>query len=137
MTASTILVRRSRPRYALATVLVIGLGLLWRSNLFPLSDFVAKYGGDALWALMVFLCFGIVFPRTSTVRIAFGAVGFAWAIEFLQLYHAPWIDGIRATRFGHLVLGTTYNSPDLIAYALGIAVGALAECVFLNKKQNS
>ena len=69
------------------------------------------------------------------MRIALIAVCFAWSVEFLQLYHAPWIDGIRSTRLGHLVLGTMFNSPDLLAYVIGIALGALAERVFLNENQ--
>lgn len=133
MTAAATSVQRSRPIYALATALVVGTGLLWRSGLLPLPDFVAKYGGDALWALVVFLGLGIAFHRGTTVRIALLAVGFAWSVEFLQLYHAPWIDGIRSTRLGHLVLGTTFNGPDLLAYVIGIALGALAERVFLNR----
>jgi hypothetical protein len=58
----------------LLVALVIGSGLLWRSGLLPLSSFFSKYGGDALWALMVFLGFGIVFPQSSTVRIGLGAL---------------------------------------------------------------
>ena len=121
--------------YALAGLLVIGIGLLWRSGLLPIPYFMAKYGGDALWALVVFLCVGFVCPRSSTVRIGFIAVGFAWSIEFLQLYHAHWIDEIRSTRLGRMVLGTTFNSPDLLAYLIGIALGVLAERVCRNESQ--
>ena len=137
MSSSTIPVQRSRLIYALAGALVIGTGLLWRSGLLPLPSFLVKYGGDSLWALVVFLCFGFVFRRSSTVRIALGALCFAWSVEFLQLYHAPWIDGIRSTRLGRVVLGTTFNSPDLLAYVVGIALGALAEHVYLNENQKT
>ena len=135
MSAST--VQRSRLIYALATALVIGTGLLWRSGLIPFPNFLAKYGGDSLWALVVFLCCGFVFRRSPTVRIALGAVCFAWSVEFLQLYHAPWIDVIRSTRLGRLVLGTSFNGPDLIAYVIGIALGAFTECVYLNENQRA
>ncbi len=118
---------RSRPLQALLVVLVMVSGLIWRSHLIPLPPAVAKYGGDALWALLVFFGCGFVFSKTSTLRIALAALCFAWAVEFSQLYHAPWIDTIRATRIGRLVLGSTFNWPDLPAYALGIALGALAE----------
>jgi len=133
MSASSRPLLRSRPLYALLIALVIGTGLLWRSGLLPLSSFLAKYGGDSLWALVVFLCLGFAFRRSSTSRISFAAVCFAWSVEFLQLYHAPWIDAIRSTRPGQIVLGASFNSPDLIAYVAGIAVGAFGECVCFHK----
>jgi hypothetical protein len=88
---------------------------------------MSKYGGDVLWALMVFFGFGFLFTRISTVRLSMISLGFAWAIEFSQIYHAPWFDAIRSTRSGHLVFGSTFNWPDLPAYAVGIALGALLE----------
>lgn len=122
--------QRNRPAYALLAACVIAVGLLWRSGLVPLPAPLAKYGGDALWALVVFLGFGFVYPRLSTTRLALLAVCFAWAIEFSQLYHADWIDGLRATLPGRLILGSTFNSPDLLAYLAGIALGVLAECAW-------
>ena len=137
MPAITLLTRRSRPFYAFAALLVLGIGLLWRSGFLPFPYFIFKYGGDSLWALVVFLCFGFIYPRRSSVRIFFVAICFAWAIEFLQLYHAYWIDGIRATLLGRLILGTTFNSPDLLAYALGIAIGTFAEHLYFKQKDKS
>lgn len=102
-------------------------GILWRSRFLHLPAFLTKYGGDALWALLVFFGFGFLLRRVSTRRLALVSLGFAWAVEFSQLYHAPWIDSIRAMRIGHLVLGSTFNGPDLAAYACGIALGALLE----------
>lgn len=121
-------VPRNRLLYAIDIVLVIGTGLLWRSGLLPLSKFLSKYGGDALWALVVFLCFGFAFPRIATLRIALAAVAFAWSIEFLQLYRAPWLDNLRTSLPGRLILGNSFNAPDLLAYLIGIALGAFAEC---------
>lgn len=47
--------------------------------------------------------------------IAIIALCGAWAVEFSQLYHAPWLDTIRMTTPGRLVLGSTFNGPDLAA----------------------
>jgi len=124
--------QRSRLLYAALGALVVGLGLLWRSRLLPLSAFSTKYGGDALWALLVFLGLGFLLRRASTLRIALGSLGFASLVEFSQLYHAPWIDVIRSTQIGRLIFGSTFNWPDLPAYAFGIALGALAECLCAN-----
>ena len=37
----------------------------------------------------------------------------------------------RSTRLGHLVLGASFNWPDLVAYVVGIALGVVAECIAL------
>jgi hypothetical protein len=118
---------RNRVRYALLAIAVVAAGLLWRSGLIPLPQWLSNNGGDALWALMVFVGFGFLLPRASTLLIALLALGVAWGVEFSQLYHAPWIDAVRATIPGRLVLGNTFNWPDLIAYAVGVALGTWAE----------
>lgn len=124
---------RTRLTYVLAEGLTILLGLLWRSGLVRMPNFLVKYGGDALWSMVVFFGLGTLFTRTTTLRVALMAVGFSWAIEFLQLYHAPWIDSIRSTLLGRLVLGSTFNSPDLVAYVIGVGLAALADRVLAQR----
>jgi hypothetical protein len=77
--------------------------------------------------MLVFLGFGFLLPKTSGLKIALLALSFAWGVEFSQLYRAPWIDAIRGTIPGRLVLGTTFNWIDLAAYAVGIGLGAGVE----------
>ena len=118
---------RNRVLYAGLALAVIAAGLLWRSGFIPLPPVVSKYGGDTLWALMVFVSFGFLLPHARTLVVALLALTFSWGVEFSQLYHAPWIDAVRATLPGRLVLGSTFNWPDLPAYAAGVALGAWAE----------
>lgn len=119
--------RRARSRYLFWILAVIISGLIVRSGLFPRDSFPVKYGGDALWALVIFLCWGWVLPSASTPQVGILAVGASWVVEFMQLYHAPWIDGIRATPIGRLILGQAFNPPDLLAYVVGVVLGAAAE----------
>ena len=109
--------------YATSALATIALGMAWRSHLLPLTPFLAKYGGDALWALMVFFIVRAVRPRSSLAWSAVVALGISFAVEFSQLYTAPWIEAVRRTRLGHLVLGSTFNPPDLLAYTVGVALG--------------
>lgn len=118
---------RIRPLYVLLVIAVVAAGLFWRSGIIPLPQWLSNSGGDALWALMVFVGFGFLLPRTSTLALALLALGVAWGVEFSQLYRAPWIDAVRATIPGRLVLGNTFYGPDLIAYAVGVSLGAWAE----------
>ncbi len=41
-------------------------------------------------------------------------------VELSQLYHAPWIDSIRQTTLGGLILGFGFLWSDLACYALGV-----------------
>ncbi len=118
---------RNRLVYALLGLLVIGLGLLSRSHWLPLSDFIAKYAGDALWAFLVFLGFGFLFANRSTLFVAVLAVTFCLLIEFSQLYRAGWIDALRKHPLGALVLGDTFAWADIAAYLAGIACGIAGE----------
>ena len=118
---------RSRPIYFAAILVVITLGLLSRRFPLLLPDALGKTPGDALWALMVFLGFGCVFRRAPTSVVALAALTFSFAIEVSQLYHAPWIDAVRATLPGRLVLGSGFAWGDLVAYSVGILLGVLAE----------
>ena len=69
--------QRNRPGDVMLCLRVIATGLAWRSRLLALPQFIAKYGGDALWALLVFFGFAFIFHRRSTRRIALIALGFA------------------------------------------------------------
>jgi hypothetical protein len=48
-------------------------------------------------------------------------------VEISQLYHAPWIDSIRQTALGGLVLGFGFLWTDLVCYSVGIFIGSFTE----------
>jgi|688.fasta_scaffold60476_5 hypothetical protein len=137
MNAVTTSIRRSRLGYALAVVLLIASGLLLRSGVAPFPPVVVKYGGVALWAIVLFLGLGLAFASAPTLHIACVAVGISWCVEFLQLYHSTWIDAIRSPRIGHLVLGSTFHGPDLVAYCFGVCLVAVAEVVFSRQSRSA
>ncbi len=121
---------RSRWKYALAALIVIGLGLGSRWDAVGLPPLAAKYAGDSLWGLVVFLGVALVQPRRSTRSVACLAAAFACAVELSQLYHALWLDAVRRTLPGALVLGTPESKfawADIAAYLIGISAGVAAE----------
>jgi hypothetical protein len=124
---SPVELRRSRLLYAVAGLGVIAVGLASRRfpGLFP--PVLGKYPGDALWALMVFLVLGIILPRCPARRLGVYALAVSFLVEFSQLYQAPWIDAVRSTTPGHLVLGSTFVWGDLAAYAVGVGLGIFCE----------
>ena len=116
---------RSRFVYALliGAVIILGLASRTKSLQFYLPQFISEYAGDTLWALTAFLGIGFLLPQLSTWRVAALAFGFALVIELSQLYHAPWLDALRHTRLGGLILGFGFLWSDLVCYALGVACG--------------
>jgi hypothetical protein len=130
---------RKRLHYAVVLAIVILIGL--PNRLIPqyMPDFMVQYGGDALWALAIFLIFGLLFPRAKTRILAAAALALAWSIEFSELYQADWINAIRATRLGGLILGYTFLWSDLVCYIVGISVGVILEKALLlrNKETQS
>ncbi|AUB64031.1 TPA: DUF2809 domain-containing protein [Bacillus thuringiensis] len=125
--------KRNRVVYALFTIVVIILGLSSRKFAFALPHLLNDYLGDALWALMIFTGFGFLFPKTETKKLAFISLMFCYGIEASQLYHAEWIDSIRATTLGGLVLGYGFLWSDVVAYTIGVGVGILCEFMLRRK----
>ena len=123
--------RRNRIVYLLATVVFMALGLASRRYAWFLPDVVADYSGDTLWALMVFLGIGFLWPGLSTRRAALSALAFSYGIELSQLYHAHWIDTLRFTRIGGLILGFAFLWSDVACYTAGILLGCVLEKLVL------
>ena len=127
---------RSRIVYAIVLVAIVAAGLASRRFGHLLPSFVATYAGDKLWASMVFVGLGLLFPRARTRTLAIAALAFAVADEISQLYHAPWIDAIRGTRLGALVLGYGFLWSDLACYTVGV-LGAAAIELAWRARRNS
>jgi hypothetical protein len=120
--------RRRNPLVRINLIaLVCLLGISSRRYAHVLPGFIAAYSGDTLWALAVYLGTGLVLPRASTRTIALLAMIFSVAIELSQLYHAPWIDSIRQTTLGGLILGFGFLWSDLSCYAVGVGLGVMID----------
>ena len=126
---TSIMQRRKRSKIILALAIVIALGLASRA--FPaILNTLGKYPGDTLWALMVFLGIILIKPDIRPTPAALIALVISFGVEFSQLYQAPWINAIRSTTIGHLVLGSDFAWQDLVAYTVGILLGWIADNKF-------
>ena len=95
---------------------------------------VSLYLGDVLWGVMFFGLFALVWPRRSTVALAAWAIGVSIAIELSQLYQAPWINQVRDTRIGGLLLGHAFLFSDLVCVSLGGLLGAAIDVWLLRRR---
>ena len=123
------MIKRNRFLYVIAALIVIILGLASRKMASDLPEIVNMYLGDALWALMIYLYVAIIFKTLSIKWVVISSLLFCYLIELSQLYHAPWIDQIRNTRLGGLVLGFGFLWSDILAYTMGVGIGILLEWI--------
>jgi len=124
---------RSRRLFLALAAAAVALGLATRAFRGVLPDAIGAYAGDVLWAAMVYLLIAAAWRRAPIRRVAEGAATFSLAIELSQLYHAPWIDAVRQTRLGGLVLGFGFLWSDLACYAAGIALAALLDHAIMRR----
>ena len=119
--------RRSRWLIAILALLVIAVGLASRRGLVQFPAVLGNYPGDALWAWVVLLCVAWVRPAITRGRLVGVSLVVAFAIEFLQIYQAPWMQALRANKLAYLVLGNGFDPLDLLAYVVGITLGAVVD----------
>ena len=125
--------RQHRLLYFACVLVTIALGLASRRYKALLPAFLAAYAGDTIWGLMVFFAVSYLTPQLTSAARAGLAFTFACAVEASQLYHAPWIDSIRQTTIGGLVLGFTFVWSDLACYGVGIVFGFLLDTLVLRR----
>lgn len=87
-----------------------------------LPHFIAAHFGDALWACMIYCGLRILWPLKRMEWTLIGSLLFCMAIEFSQLYQAGWIQTIRGTAIGGLILGHGFLPVDLVRYGAGVLV---------------
>lgn len=115
---------RTRIIYGIVLIITMLVGLFSRSELVPMPRFVLLYVGDGIWAMLVFWLVCFLKPAWPLKYRVAAALAFAYAIEFSQFYQADWLNQIRHTRLGGLILGFSFLPSDLVAYTIGIAAGA-------------
>ena len=122
-----------RLRFVALALATIALGLLIHLRGSSLGSTAQDIMGDGLYAMMIAWWIGAVAPNVRLLARSAAAYALCASIEVSQLWHAPVIDVIRATRLGALVLGSGFDPRDLASYACGVAIAAILE---LNVQRN-
>lgn len=126
--------QRDRVVFVALAVATVGIGLLVHARAWELPAGVRDKLGDALWALMVAWGAGAVAPRSPGWARSLAALAVCWTVEASQLWRQAWLESVRATRLGHLVLGSGFDAGDLWAYALGILAALLGETLVRRRR---
>ena len=116
-----------RRRALLRALLTLVSGLALRLLPMHLPFLITKYGGSALWALLVYFLLVASLPRVEPLRVAMLAAAVAFLVELSRLHHSPAEDAFRLTLAGRLLLGRVFSVWNLLAYWTAIALAAASD----------
>lgn len=77
--------------------------------------------------MMVYFGLRFLFVGKSIHTAVLLSFLFSFGIEFSQLYQADWINQLRSSILGALILGKGFLFIDLIRYSIGIIIAALID----------
>lgn len=114
-----------RRALALSMAVIVPLGLILKFYQGPGQEWLNNtFGGvpyEIFWVLLV----AYLWPAVSPGRIAIAVCIATCGLEFLQLWQPDWLQAIRATLPGRLVLGNTFSWTDFPYYFVGSGLGWL------------
>lgn len=120
---------KQRYKYAGLILLIIVTGLLSRQ-----TTAVPAFTGDVLYAAMMYFIVRFCLLSTKIKKIAIISLCICFVIEFSQLYQSGWINNIRSTLPGRLVLGRGFLWSDLLAYVSGVFIAGLTDLFIKHNK---
>ena len=105
------------PRYFILFLVLLITEIILATNLN--SGFIRYTFGDYIVVLLIY-CFLKSFIDLKPKYVAFAVLLIAFFIEFLQLFNILKKLNLQNNHLANLVLGSTFQIGDLIAYTLGI-----------------
>lgn len=83
------------------------------------EGFIRHTFGDFLVVILIY-CFLRSFIEAKPYKVAIAVLIFSFFIEFSQRYNLLDYLGLRDSKLAVIILGSTFEIKDLIAYTLGI-----------------
>jgi hypothetical protein len=112
-------VNRDRIRPLVCAALLVPLGVGTKLYSGPLADWVRDSAGGFLYVMFwVFVVLGAA-PHLRPGPVCVAVFLVTSALEFLQLWHPPFLTAVRSTFVGHALLGSTFAPSDFLYYAAG------------------
>lgn len=108
---------------SLIALIPIGLASKFYQGLF--DQWVNNSLGGVLYEIFWVLLVVLIKPKLSPAWVAFWVFVVTSSLEFAQLWKPPFLEIIRATLLGRLLLGTTFSAWDFPYYLIGCGLAWL------------
>jgi hypothetical protein len=110
--------------YTLLFIVLLAIEILIAK--FLTTGFIRYTFGDFL-AVICLYCFFRSFVVIDTLKISITVLIIAYLIEFLQLINVLSFFNLQNNHLVKIILGSTFNISDLVAYTLGIITVLIIE----------
>lgn len=104
-------------------ILIIPLGFFTKFYTGPAMNWINNSVGGLLYEIFWCLVFYFLYPLFRPFLIALIVLISTCFLEFLQLWHPPFLELIRSNFIGRTILGNAFNCMDFPYYLVGSALG--------------
>jgi hypothetical protein len=132
----TMTMKNKRIIFLIVSFVTICTGLFVRLKKQWFPDVVNLYLGDILYAFMMFYIVSFFAVSKNRNTSAVIALAICFCIEASQLYHADWINTVRQTIPGKLVLGAGFLWSDILAYSIGVFLALIVDKFVLFRRES-
>jgi hypothetical protein len=82
---------------------------------------------------MVYLGWTMMKPSEAPNHIAILALVTSCLVEVSQFIQTPWLNALRHTTLGYLILGMVFSWYDIFAYVIGVILGLYLDNLVIGK----
>lgn len=107
----------------LTLIVIVPIGFLTKFYSGPAELWVNNSLGGLFYEIFWCLVFAFILPQAKTFSIAMWVFIVTCALEFLQLWHASFMEILRSNFIGRTILGNSFNWGDFPYYIIGSSLG--------------
>lgn len=119
-----------KPYYFVTAVLLFFTEVL--IALYAHDKIIRPYVGDMLVVILIY-CFVKSFVDTPVIKTAISVLVFSYVVETLQYFNIVTLLGLQHSQIARIIIGTSFEWIDLMAYTVGIAIVVFTERIFRSK----
>jgi hypothetical protein len=112
-------------RHFLSLVVIVPTGFYSKWYRGPGAHWVNDSLGGVFYVIFWCVVFSFCLPTVRAARIALAVLAATCCLEFLQMWHPPFLEFLRSFFIGRTILGSSFDWYDFPYYFLGAALGWL------------
>jgi len=109
--------------HLLSLLIIIPLGLYSKIYNGPAATWVNNSSGGILYVLCFIIFFSLLLRQSKPFKLSLIVFLATCGVEFLQLWHPPFLTMLRSNRIGVTFLGNSFGWSDFPYYLIGAVIG--------------